>query len=112
MPEKDPSLWITVLAALWNALPEPIKAAIIATLVALVRVMYDDREPRTLRRLLEAALCGAIALCIASLSEAIGLPSGYATFAGGAVGLLGAEQVREWARRIAQRRVEGMEGRK
>lgn len=106
MPDKVISTWL----ALWDSMPEPLRAAIIATLVAMVRVMYDDKEPRILRRVLEAVLCGAIALGVAELAEAVGLPSGYATFAGGAIGLLGADQVREWAKRIAQKRVDDVAG--
>lgn len=106
MPDKAVSTWL----ALWDSMPEPIRAAIIATLIAMVRVMYDDKEPRIIRRVLEAVLCGAIALGVAELAEAVGLPSGYATFAGGAIGLLGADQVREWAKRIAQKRVDDVAG--
>lgn len=102
MPEKDPIHW----TAAWHSLPEPIKAAVIGAGVALIRVMYDDREPRIMRRLLEATLCGAIALSVATLAEALGLPAGYSTFAGGAVGLLGADQVREWGRALAQKRID------
>ena len=101
MPEKDPFIW----AAIWAAMPEPMKAAIIGTAIAFLRIMYDGREPRIIRRLLESALCGAIALCVAYLTEAVGLPTGWAVFLGGAVGLIGADQVREWARRIAERHV-------
>lgn len=102
MPEKDPALW----AASWNALPEPIKGAVLGTAVAFLRVMYDDKEPRLVRRLLESALCGAIALCVSGIAEAAGMPPGTATFAGGAVGLFGADQVRIWARAIARRRLD------
>ncbi len=101
MPEKDPFTW----AILWTAIPEPIKAAIIGAAIAFLRIMYDGREPRIVRRLLESALCGAIALCVAYLIEAVGLESGWAVFLGGAVGLIGADQVREWARRFAEHHV-------
>lgn len=106
MPEKNISTWFAV----WDSLPEPMRAALVATAVAMVRVMYDDREPRIVRRVLESVLCGAIALGVAELAEAVGLPSGYATFAGGAIGLLGADQVREWAKRVAQKRVDDVAG--
>lgn len=103
MPEKSPDLWIT----LWGALPEPIKAAVLAASVALLRVFYDDKEPRWLRRILESALCGAIALGVAHLTAALGLPAGWATFLGGAVGLFGADQVRDWGKRLAAARIGG-----
>jgi len=106
MPEKDPLTW----AAIWHTLPATVQAAIIGVCVAMLRVMYDDREPSMIRRLLECLLCGAIALCVASLAEAGGVSGQYATFIGGAVGLLGADQMRIWARAIAQRRVDDAQG--
>ena len=90
---------ISFLQALWDATPEPIKAAILGALIALLRVMYDDREPRRVRRLLEAALCGTIAFGVGSGAEAIGAQQGVATFLGGAIGLLGADKVRECGRK-------------
>lgn len=107
MPEKDPHF----LAAMWNlfwvSLPEPIKAAVIATVVAGLRVMYDDKEPRQMRRILEAVLCGVIAFGVASGVEAMGWSSGMATFLGGFVGLIGADKVRELGKVFAERRAGG-----
>ncbi|KON79409.1 phage holin, lambda family [Azoarcus sp. PA01] len=105
MPDKYLSLW----AALWDALPDPIRAAIVGAAVALIRVMYDGREPSIVRRLLECTLCGAIALSIASLAEALGIQGDYSTFAGGAIGLLGADTVRAWATRIGEQRIKDLE---
>ena len=102
MPEKDPH----TLAALLAALPDTMHAAIVGSVVAFLRVMYDDREPSNVRRFFECALCGAISMCIASLAETLGLSGNYSAFIGGSVGLLGADQVRTWARRVAQRRVD------
>lgn len=96
-----PDLW----HQLWHSLPEPLKAAILAMSVAILRVIYDDREPRWVRRILESALCGAIALAIAHLCGALGLAEGWGTFLGASVGLFGADQVREWGRRIASQRI-------
>ena len=98
---NDSDLW----RQFWQNLPEPYKAAVLATLVAVLRVFYDGREPRWFRRVLEAALCGAIALAIATLCGAIGLADGWGTFLGASVGLFGADQVREWGRRFASKRI-------
>lgn len=105
MPEKYLGLW----GAIWDALPEPIRAAAVAAGVALIRVMYDGREPSIVRRLLECTLCGAIALSVASLAEALGIQGDYSTFAGGGIGLLGADTVRAWATRIGEQRVRDLE---
>lgn len=95
----------TTLAKLFESVPEPFRAAILAMIVALLRILYDGREPRWVRRFLEAMLCGAIALGVAHLVEALGMTQGWATFLGASIGLFGADQVREWGRRVAERRV-------
>lgn len=91
MPER--------LDQFWEAIPVPIRAALLAAIVALLRVYYDDNEPRTLRRLIEAVLCGAISFGLAEGLVAASVPPGMATFAGGFVGLLGADKAREVARK-------------
>ena len=103
MPDKDPHNW----RLLWDSVPEPVRASGLAWLVAMVRIMYDGREPRWIRRILEATLCGLIALVVAVMAGAMKLDPGVATFLGGAVGLLGADWVREKARQIAEMRING-----
>ena len=99
MPERQ---LFDLIAAL---IPEPFRAAMLAGLVALLRIVYDGREPRWFRRVLEATLCGCIALGVAYLCEGLGLKQGWATFLGAGVGLLGADKVREIGRRIADQRI-------
>ena len=95
-----------IIHTLWGSLPEPFKAAILASLIAILRVVYDGREPRFLRRLMESCLCGAIAFGLAAGLEAVEVPSGMATFLGAAVGLLGADKVREFAQQYVTSRVD------
>lgn len=85
-------------------LPEPVRASILAAIIALVRVLYDGKEPRWARRCLESVLCGLIALGISSAVSAIGLSDGWATFLGASVGLFGADKVREWGQRFAEKK--------
>lgn len=106
MPEKDPNAW----ALAWQMIPEPLKAAILSAGIALLRIMYDGKEPRPIRVLLECAFCGGISLAVFYGVEAISLPPEMGVFFGGAIGLVGADQVRTWARAVAQRRIEGMGG--
>ena len=95
----------TTLTKLIDSIPEPFRAALLAGVVAFLRIIYDGNESRWVRRILEAALCGAIALGVAHLVDALGMTQGWATFLGASIGLFGADQVREWGRRIAERRV-------
>ncbi|MBR0568354.1 phage holin, lambda family [Azoarcus sp. L1K30] len=106
MPEKDIGLLTAIWNSFWEALPEPMKAAIFGTLIAWLRILYDDREPRGMRRFLEGLFCGAIALAISSGAEAIGLPSGLGTFVGAVIGLFGADKVRDLGYSIAQRKAD------
>ena len=90
---------------MFDGLPDGLKAALLATVIAFLRMMYDDREPRFWRRVLESALCGAIAVGVSSGVEAFGGQSSLSVFLGGMVGLFGADQVRAWGRRIAETRI-------
>lgn len=100
MPDKDPSN----MFALWASLPEPIRAAIMSMCIAVLRIIYDGREPKIVRRILEALLCGAITFGASSGLQAFGSAPGWGVFVGGAVGLLGADKVRELGRRYANKR--------
>ena len=85
----------------------PAKGALAGTIIALLRIMYDDREPNTVRRLLEAALCGSIAWVTAYVLPAIGLSADTSVFIGGMVGLLGADKIRSLANTFARRKASG-----
>lgn len=100
MPEK--------LIPFWESIPPSVRAAFVGSIVAFLRVMYDGREPSLIRRFLECLLCGAISLCVTSLAQAAGISADYSTFTGGAIGLLGADQVRIWARRAAAKRAKSI----
>lgn len=102
MPEKDPNNWM----GLWMSLPEPIRATLLSMCIAALRIMYDGREPRVVRRVLESLLCGAITFGASSGLQALGTDGGWGVFVGGAVGLLGADKVRELGRRYANKRAD------
>lgn len=96
----DPS----ALMKLIDMLPEPVRAAALAAVIALVRVAYDGKEPRWIRRSLESILCGLIALGVSSLVQAVGMADGWSTFIGASIGLFGADKVREWGQRFAEKK--------
>lgn len=105
VPEKNFAVWV----ALWESLPEPLRAAIMAWVVAMLRIVYDRKEPSWMRRLLESSLCGAIGYGVAAGAEAFGLAPGASIFFGSAVGLLGVDWVRVQARRVADKRISQLE---
>lgn len=107
MPQHDPNNWFSAWFAGWNAMPEPVRAAVLAALVAFFRVIYDRKESAWIRRLLESVVCGLIGLVVGHLTLALGLSEGWGMFLGGMVGLYGADQVRAWGRTFTDRKIGG-----
>lgn len=104
MPEKDTTLWAALLAWLIAHQPQ-LYAAGLSVAIAALRVVYGGGTKRQM--LLEGALCGMITLALVPLLEWMGLPQGMATFAGGAVGFMGVEKLREYSDRFMSKKVEG-----
>jgi lambda family phage holin len=52
-------------------------------------------------------MCGLATLTLVPLLEYLGLPQSMATFAGGLVGFIGVEKLRDLAVRFGERKVEG-----
>jgi lambda family phage holin len=101
-PEKDPNFWVMLAAALRDhGLP-----AALATILSYLRILYDDKEPRWDRRLLEAALGGVLVFMVGIGAEKFGMTGGYAYAVAGFVGVLGVEQVRQLGRQWASRKVD------
>lgn len=94
MPEKDPTLW----AALWVGLTtSPTwQGAIMASIIATLRILYDGKETRWTRILLESLICGCLSLAASSGIEWLGWPSSMAVALGGAIGFLGVTAIRDW----------------
>lgn len=88
----------------WVVSP-PVKGAMAAGLVAILRILYDDTESSNVRKVLEATFCGSIAWFSAYALPFVGLSYDLSIFLGGAIGLIGADKVRSWARNMAQQRI-------
>lgn len=104
MPEKDPGLWAALIAWLIAHQPQ-LYAAGLSVGIAALRVLYGGGSRRQMY--LEGALCGLVTLALVPLLEWLGLPQGMATFAGGAVGFMGVEKLREYSDRFMSRKAEG-----
>jgi lambda family phage holin len=96
MPEKDPNNW-AALFVLWESLPPAIQGAIMAAVIALLRVLYDDKETTRTRIGLEAALCGCLSLTCSSGLSWVGAPDSVAVAIGGGIGFIGVTKLRELA---------------
>lgn len=99
MPDKADT-WAWLSAWLHQNWPT-VYASGLAGVIAALRVIYGGGNWR--RMLLEALLCGAIALAACSGLELVGLPGTAAPFFGGMIGLLGVESTRALAQRLFDR---------
>lgn len=101
-PEKDPTFWVIVIAAL----KDHGFAGLLAFGLSYMRILYDDKEPRWDRQLLEAALGGVLTFLVGIGVEKAGLGGGWSYGFAGVIGVLGVEQVRQFGRRWAERKAE------
>lgn len=103
MPEKD------IITAAWaglTGLSAATKGAVMATIIAVLRVMYDGKETDKARMLLEALICGSLSLCATSVIGWLNMPADMSIAAGGAVGFLGVQTMRDFMMRWFGRQVD------
>lgn len=103
MPEKDLSFWSVVILAM----RDHGLAVALAFALSYVRILYDAKEPRPVRQIIEALLGAIITLVVGISCKKFGLSSGWSFFAAGFVGILGVEQVRQMGRKWAERKADG-----
>lgn len=101
MPEKSPDLWAALLAWLSTHAPS-VYALLLSVTVAVVRVIYGGGTRRQM--VLEGVMCGLATLTLVPLLQYLGLPQSMATFAGGLVGFIGVEKLRDIAIRFGEKR--------
>ncbi|OWO84000.1 phage holin, lambda family [Photorhabdus luminescens] len=102
--KNNPDLWTEILQGLKDAWPQ-ISGSIAAIIVCYGRLIYDGVDRKN--KWIEGILCGALSLCISSALDIIGVPASAAPFAGGLVGFIGVEKLREIAINTFNRRVGG-----
>ena len=103
-PEKDPTFWVIVAAAL----KEHGLAGLLAFGLSYLRILYDDKEPRWDRQLIEAALGGVLVFLVGIGAEKFGMGGGLSYAVAGVVGVLGVEQVRQLGRRWAEKKADSL----
>lgn len=77
-----------------------------ASIIAVLRVLYDDSNPRPARIILEAMICGALSLCITSVIEIFHLPSNASITIGGAIGFIGVTTLRDFILKTINKRID------
>ena len=101
MPEKNPDLWAALIA--WLSIHAPsVYAFLLSVTIAVVRVIYGGGTSRQM--ILEGIMCGLATLTLVPLLQVVGLPQSMATFAGGLVGFIGVEKLRDIAIRFGEKR--------
>lgn len=82
---------------LMDKIPPESAGVLLAMVTSTLRIIYDHKETRPLRVLLEALTCGALSLTAFYGIRAMGLDLDWAIFSGGAIGYLGPVAVRAFA---------------
>ncbi|UYZ84323.1 phage holin, lambda family [Entomomonas sp. E2T0] len=104
MPDKDPSFWQNLYISITTS---PIwQGSILATIIAALRVLYDDQETKMISVILEALLCGSLALCVSSIVEMLSLPTSATVTIGGAIGFVGVTTLRDKLLKIINRKMD------
>lgn len=102
MPDR-PESWAFLATWLEHNWPG-LYSGLLAALIAALRVIYGGGKLRQL--VIEAPLCGALALSASHGLSLIGIPLTAAPFFGGLIGLLGVEFVRAAATKTFTRKEE------
>ena len=82
-----------IVQALNNLTPAT-AGLLMALFVSILRIVYDDKDARFTRILLESTICGALTITINSGVMAMGFGPSWAVFIGGTVGYLGSSKIR------------------
>ena len=77
-----------------NNLPPAITAALMAVVVAVLRVIYDREETRPIRILMESSICGLLAVASCSAISALGVDQNWMIFVGSLIGYIGSNKVK------------------
>lgn len=101
MPDKNPDLWAILLS--WLAQNyHTLASGAMSFLVAMVRIFYSGKRGK--RQLLEAVLCGLIAVAVASALKPAGVDPEYSTFIATMIGFYGVETIRSLGLTIIEKK--------
>lgn len=105
MPDKDPSVWLIVIAYIqqnYNA----ITGFVMAFFMSMLRAWFLQAKSTCRQRLLDGAICGALTLSCMSLLTHFGTGESLSTFIGGMLGFVGAEKIREFLFALIRKKIE------
>lgn len=94
---------------IWEALPDSVRAAIISGILALLRLMYADKAKKGTRRFLEVGMCMTLTWASSKFIGLFGLSEDATWLIAVALGWWGTDYVKERAKSIIFKRVDGNE---
>lgn len=101
---KMPGSYKELVDVFTNASPQ-MTGALMAMIIAILRVIYDEKETSKIRILLESMICGGLSLTASSAIVALGWDMNWAIFVGGAIGYFGSATVRTYAYKFIHRKL-------
>jgi lambda family phage holin len=103
-PMSDPTGDPNVIAQLWAAVPEPLKAATMNVVLSTV-MAFRNSERTFWTSFWEVSAGGIITFMAGSAVEAFGLSNGWCFAIGGAVAVFGIDQVKAFASKLADKKI-------
>jgi lambda family phage holin len=88
-----------------NNLPPALSGGLMAMFIATLRVVYDKEETRPIRVMLEATICGCLAITVSYLVDALGIDRDWSMFLSGVIGYLGSHKVKRVAVKFLEKKV-------
>lgn len=100
MPLKEPDTYAQIWAWAQTHLNWHSTVSFVLTFfIAIVRICYIGKTQSKLRVLLEATLCGLIAVASESVFEYLGMPAKLAVALGAIIAFFGVDEIRALAKR-------------
>jgi lambda family phage holin len=86
-------------------IPPDAQAFIMAFLISVLRIIYDRKETQALRILLEALICGFLAIGVGRAILALGLSTDWTLFSASFIGFFGTVTVRSLALKLVNAKI-------
>lgn len=105
MPNKDHNFWAYMLQSLQNFDLHGMSVAVYASVVAFLRIAFDQKERRWQRIFLEVSLAGLLA----KGAEQAAVAMGYAHIdiaIGAAIGFIGVDNIRYFGRKYFSKKID------
>lgn len=90
---------------MWDKAPPEAQAVLLSFILSVLRIVYDDKEAKPVRIVIESLICGFLTLAVFHAIQALGLDINWAVCAGGVIGFFGVNAVRALALKFVNKRI-------